>query len=218
MIRLLLVDDHVSSREPLAFMLAREDDIEVVATAGSIAEARGRLEEHLDVDVAVLDLGLPDGSGTQLIGAVHASNPRAVALVLTSFSDRRILAEAIEAGAAGVLHKSAGLADIIGAIRTLHAGDQLVSAREVSDAIRLAVSERRRRERERLMFDSLTARERDVLAALAEGLTDKELAARFTLSPATVRTHVNSVLAKLGVRSRLQAVVLAIRYGAVDPS
>lgn len=218
MIRVLLVDDHVSSREPLAFMLGHEDDIDVVATAGSVEEARARLQEHLDVDVAILDLGLPDGSGTELVGTVHASNPRAVALVLTSFSDRRILAEAIEAGAAGVLHKSAELAEIIGAIRTLHAGEQIVSAREVSEAIRLAVSERRRRERDRLRFESLTEREQEVLAALAEGLTDKELAARFTLSSATVRTHVNNILAKLGVRSRLQAVVLAIRYGAVDPT
>lgn len=217
MIRVLLVDDHVSSREPLAFMLSHEEDIEVVATAGSVDEARTRLGEHLDVDVAILDLGLPDGSGIELVGTVHASNPRAVVLVLTSFSDRRILAEAIEAGAAGVLHKSAELREIIEAIRTLQAGEQLVSAREVSEAIRLAVSERRRREREQLMFESLTEREQEVLAALAEGLTDKELAARFTLSPATVRSHVNNILAKLGVRSRLQAVVQAIRYGAVDP-
>jgi len=190
----------------------------VAAKAGSVAEAREALAGGLDLDVAILDLGLPDGSGTELVGAVHASSPRAVALVLTSFTDQRVLAEAIEAGAAGVLHKSSDVQEIIGAVRKLHAGEQLVSAREVSEAIRLAVTERRRGESERLMLESLTAREREVLQALAAGLTDREISERLFLGPGTVRTHVNNILGKLGVRSRLQAVVLAIRYGAVDTS
>ena len=142
-IRLMLVDDHASAREPLAFMLDHEEDMTVVAKAGSVAEAREALAENLDLDVAILDLGLPDGSGKELVGAVYASNPRAVALVLTSFSDRRVLAEAIEAGAAGVMHKSSDVQEILAAVRKLHAGEQLVSAREVSEAIRLAVTERR---------------------------------------------------------------------------
>lgn len=216
MIRLMLVDDHASSREPLAFMLGHEQDMTVVAKAGSLAEAREALAENLDLDLAILDLGLPDGSGTELIGAVHASNPRAVALVLTSFSDKRVLAGAIEAGAAGVMHKSSDVDEIAAAVRKLCAGEQLVSAREVSEAIRLAALERRRRERERLMLENLTPREREVLRALAEGLTDREIAGRLHLGMGTVRTHINSILGKLGVRSRLQAVVFAVRYGAVE--
>lgn len=218
MIRLMLVDDHASSREPLAFMLGHEKDMAVVAKAGSVAEAREALEEDLDLDVAILDLGLPDGSGKELIGAVHASNPRAVTLVLTSFTDKRVLAEAVEAGAAGVVHKSSDVAVIAAAVRKLHAGEQLVSAREVSEAVRLAVTERRKRESERLMLESLTPREREVLAALAEGLTDKEIAERLYLGAGTMRTHVNAILGKLGVRSRLQAVVFAVRYNATDAS
>lgn len=218
MIRLMLVDDHASAREPLAFMLDHEEDMTVVAKAGSVAEAREALAENLDLDVAILDLGLPDGSGKELVGAVYASNPRAVALVLTSFSDRRMLAEAIEAGAAGVMHKSSDVEEIFTAVRKLHAGEQLVSAREVSEAVRLAVTERRRGESERLMLESLTAREREVLQALAEGLTDKEISERLFLGAGTVRTHVNNILGKLGVRSRLQAVVFAVRHGAIDPA
>lgn len=216
MIRLMLVDDHASSREPLAFMLGHEEDMAVVAKAGSVSEAREALAGDLDLDVAILDLGLPDGSGKELIGAVHASNPRAVALVLTSFTDKRVLAEAVEAGAAGVVHKSSDVEVIAAAVRKLHAGEQLVSAREVSEAVRLAVTERRKRESERLMLENLTPREREVLSALAEGLTDKEIAERLYLGSGTVRTHVNAILGKLGVRSRLQAVVFAVRYGAVD--
>ena len=216
MIRLMLVDDHSSSREPLAFMLDHEEDITVVAKAGSVAEAREALAGDLNLDLAILDLGLPDGSGTDLVGAVHASNPRAVALVLTSFTDRRVLAEAIEAGAAGVMHKSSDVGDIVAAVRKLYGGEQLVSPREVSEAVRLAVSERRRRESERLNLENLTPREREVLQALAEGLTDREISERLHLGVGTVRTHVNNILGKLCVRSRLQAVVFAVRYGAVD--
>lgn len=217
MIRLLLVDDHASSRDPLAFMLDHEEDMTVVAKAGSVVEAREALaREDLDLDIAILDLGLPDGFGTELVGAVHAFNPRAVALVLTSFSDRRVMAEAIEAGAAGVIHKSSDVSEIAAAIRKLHAGEQIVSAREVSEAIRLAATARREKAEGRLALESLTPREREVLQALAEGLTDKEISERLYVGTGTVRTHINSILAKLGVRSKLQALVFAVRHGAVE--
>jgi DNA-binding NarL/FixJ family response regulator len=216
MIRVLLVDDHASAREPLAFMLNHQDDIEVVATAGSVAESQEALAGGLDLDVAVLDLGLPDGWGTELIGTVHASNPRAVTLVLTSYTDQVVLAQALAAGAAGVLNKSADVDEIVAGIRRLHAGEQLVSAREVADAIRVAATERDRGASERRLLDSLTPREREVLQTLAGGLADKEIAAELGVGVGTVRTHVNAVLTKLGVRSRLQAVVLAARNDAID--
>lgn len=218
MIRVLLVDDHASAREPLAFMLNHQDDIEVVATAGSVAESQDALAGGLDLDVAVLDLGLPDGWGTELIGTVHASNPRAVTLVLTSYTDQVVLAQALAAGAAGVLNKSADVDEIVAGIRRLHAGEQLVSAREVADAIRVAATERDRGAAERRLLDSLTPREREVLQTLAGGLADKEIAAELGVGVGTVRTHVNAVLTKLGVRSRLQAVVLAARNDAIDLS
>jgi len=216
MIRVLVVDDHVSAREPLAFMLDHEPDLEVVGKAGSVAETRDLLAADLDLDIALLDLGLPDGFGTELIGMVHACNPKAVTLVLTSFSDEVVLARAIEAGAAGVVHKSADVSTIVDSIRRLHRGEQLVSPRQVADAVRLAVSHRQRTQRERQLIDSLTPREREVLETLAEGLADKEIAARLDVGMGTVRTHVNSILMKLEVRSRLQAVVLAARHDAID--
>jgi DNA-binding NarL/FixJ family response regulator len=197
-------------------MLNHQDDIEVVATAGSVAESQEALAGGLDLDVAVLDLGLPDGWGTELIGTVHASNPRAVTLVLTSYTDQVVLAQALAAGAAGVLNKSADVDEIVAGIRRLHAGEQLVSAREVADAIRVAATERDRGATERRLLDSLTPREREVLQTLAGGLADKEIAAELGVGVGTVRTHVNAVLTKLGVRSRLQAVVLAARNDAID--
>jgi DNA-binding NarL/FixJ family response regulator len=222
-IRVLLIDDHASAREPLAFMLDREPDLTVVASTGSIAESRQVLADGAAIDVALVDLGLPDGWGTELLGSIYASNPRAVALVLTSHTDRVLHARALAEGAAGVVHKSADVAEIASAIRRLHAGEPLVSPREVADAVALAAADRRERDSAAHLLAQLTPREHDVLQTLAEGLPDKEIAARLSIGVGTVRTHVNSILTKLGVSSRLQAVVLAARNGAIamaapDPS
>src|SRR4051812_3005659 len=106
-IRVMLVDDHDSFRQPLAFMLGREPDLSVVAQAGSLAEAREALRDPgLIVDVTVVDLELPDSSGTDFIGELQEARSGTQALVLSAFSDRVLLAKAIEAGAAGVMHKS----------------------------------------------------------------------------------------------------------------
>jgi DNA-binding NarL/FixJ family response regulator len=214
-IRVLLIDDHASAREPLAFMLDREPDLTVVASTGSIAESRQVLADGAAIDVALVDLGLPDGWGTELLGAIYASNPRAVALVLTSHTDRVLHARALAEGAAGVVHKSADVGDIAAAIRRLHAGEPLVTPREVADAVALAAADRRQRDSAAHLLAQLTPREHDVLQTLAEGLPDKEIAARLDIGAGTVRTHVNSILTKLGVSSRLQAVVLAARNGAI---
>src|SRR5215212_8546281 len=137
-IRVMLVDDHPSFRQPLAFMLEREPDLSVVAQSGSLAEAREVLREaELAVDVAVVDLELPDGSGVDFIGELQEIRPRILALVLSAYSDRELLARAIEAGAAGVLHKSSRLEEIVEAIRRLRADEPLLSQREVIEAVRL---------------------------------------------------------------------------------
>src|SRR5687767_4031184 len=113
-------------------MLKQEPDLTVVAQAGSVAEARRALgEAGTVVDVAVVDLGLPDGSGEELIPELHATHPRATALVLTYFSDRPRLARAVEAGASGVLHKSASVEEVVEAVRRLYSGEQLLSLEEV---------------------------------------------------------------------------------------
>jgi DNA-binding NarL/FixJ family response regulator len=215
-IRVLLVDDHDSFRQPLAFMLEREPDLAVVAQADSLTEAREVLgNAELAIDVVVVDLELPDGSGVDFIGELYEARPRALALVLSAYSDRALLARAIEAGAAGLVHKSSRLDEIVAAVRRLHAGEQLLSQREVIEAVRL-VSRQRREDREaELTIGKLTPREQEVLQALAEGLSDKEIAERLYVGIGTVRTHITSILTKLGVQSRLQALVFAVRHGIV---
>lgn len=215
-IRMVLVDDHASFRQPLAFMLEREPDFTVVAQADSLSKAREVLgDAELAVDVALVDLELPDGSGVDFIDELHEARPRTLALVLSAYSDEVLLARAIEAGAAGVIHKSSRLDEIVDAVRRLHAGEQLLSQQEVIEAVRL-VSRQRREDREaERMTGKLTLREREVLQALAEGLSDKEIAGRLYVGVGTVRTHIASILSKLGVHSRLQALVFAVRHGLV---
>ena len=130
--RVLLVDDHAAFREPLAFMFDQQPDFEVVAQAGSLAEARRVLD---GIDLAVVDLSLPDGNGTELIGELRAANPHGMVLVLTASAQRGAYARAVEAGAARVLNKSASIKDVIEASRRLAAGETALSTDEL---VRLA--------------------------------------------------------------------------------
>ena len=215
-IRIMVVDDHDTFRDPLAFMLEREPDLTVVARPRSLSEAKEVLESaELAVDVAIVDLNLPDGSGTDLIKDLRGSQPRAKALVLSAMSEQRYLAEAIEAGAAGIMHKSAPMSDLVEAVRRLAVGEQLLTQQEVIEALRFIGRERESNREAQLAIDRLTPREREVLQALAEGWSDKEIATRLHVGVGTVHSHVTSILSKLEVSSRLQALVFAVRHGVV---
>ena len=213
-IRILLVEDHTAFRQTLELAFSREADLRVVGQAGSLAEARARIAPG-SIDVAVLDLDLPDGNGASLIRDLHAANPRTEALVLTASVGPIDLARAIDAGASGVLHKTAPLSEIVAAIRRLYAGHLLIDRAELGALLQLA---RQQRAEDRAAGESLrhlTPREREVLAALAEGLSDKEIAQRMHVSKETVHTHMVNLLRKLGVESRLQALIFAVKHGVV---
>lgn len=213
-IRLLLLDDHLAFRQPLAFMLEREPDLTVAAQAGSLAEARQVLANGPGtIDVALIDLQLPDGNGVEIIREMRAVSSAGHALVLTADPDKIRHAVAIEAGACGVIGKTAHLAEIVEAIRRVHAGETVQSPREVIELLRLACRERDRDQEARQTLASLTPRERQVLEALALGLDNKAIGERLFISPETARTHVVKLLAKLHVDSRLQAAIFAIRNG-----
>jgi DNA-binding NarL/FixJ family response regulator len=213
-IRLLLLDDHTSFRELLALRLASEPGLTVVAEAGSLAEARQRLRQ-IEIDVALVDLDLPDGSGVELIRALRAKNPQAQVLVLTASGSRHEHAAAVAAGASGVLHKAVGSAEIIAAIRRLCAGETLLSPREAVELFHLADQRREAERATHRLVAQLTPRERDLLQLLAEGLNDAAIAERLYVGPKTVRNQMVALLAKLGVDSRLQALVLAVRHNLV---
>lgn len=195
--------------------LDMEPDLDVVGQAGSLAEARLMLA---DTDVAIIDLELPDGDGADLIPDLRAVNPEAVALVLTASLDRRDVARSIAAGAAGVVHKAAALSEIEDAVRRAAAGDVLVPVSEAVELLRFATRQQEEEYPFRLGLERLTPREREVLETLAGGLSDREIAEALDISVETARRHMASLIGKLGVQSRLQALVLAVRYGVVKIS
>lgn len=211
--RVLLVDDHATFREPLAFMLDLEPEFEVVAQAGSLAEARRLLD---DIDLAIVDLNLPDGDGTELIGELRVASPSSVVLVLTASVERGAYARAVEAGASGVLNKSVSVREVIEASQRLVEGEAVLSSGEVVELLRLASRQREEDREAQRAIEQLTSRELEVLRLLAEGLSDKEIARRLYVGVGTVRSHVVNIFGKLGVHSRLQAVVFAARHGLVD--
>jgi DNA-binding NarL/FixJ family response regulator len=213
--RLLLVEDHASFRQTLAFVFDQQPDFEVVAQAGSLAEARREMGGR-EADLGVIDLSLPDGEGVELIEGLREANPLFAALVLTASLDRAEHARAIEAGAAGVLHKSADLDEILDATRRLAAGETLISPEELVEMLRLAGQDREEEREARARIEQLTPREMQVLKALGEGLSNKEIAERLHMSVDTERTHMMNILNKLGVHSRLQALLFAARYGLVE--
>jgi DNA-binding NarL/FixJ family response regulator len=210
--RILLVEDHSSFREALAHTLEKKSELSVAAQAGSLAEGR----EVLDgIDIAVVDLALPDGDGVELIRELHARNPRCLVLVLSASVDPAQHARAVEAGAAGVINKAASLAKIIDAVQSLAKGETPFS-QENNELLRFASRHRERDRKAQRTLDLLTPREREVLQALSEGLENAEIAQRLNMTISTQRTHMVHIFDKLGARSRLQALVLAVRCGAID--
>ncbi|MCA1849016.1 MAG: response regulator transcription factor, partial [Actinobacteria bacterium] len=187
--RLLLVEDHASFRQTLALVFDQQPDFEVVAQAGSLGEARRVMRGH-EADMGVIDLALPDGEGVELIEELCEANPEFAALVLTASLDRAEHARAIEAGAAGVLHKSADVDEILDATRRLAAGETLISSDELVEMLRLAGQSREEEREGRASLEQRPRREVQVLEALAEGLTTREIAERLDMSVDTERPHM----------------------------
>jgi two-component system, NarL family, nitrate/nitrite response regulator NarL len=215
--RILLVEDHASFRQALAFMFEREDEFVVVGQAGTLAEAREFLNGSSDAtDVAVCDLALPDGDGFDLIEELAEKGSTITTLVLSASLEPARFARAVEAGASGVLHKAAAIGDIVDAVRRLKAGEALLSPNEIIEMLRM-VSRKRQEELEaQKAIDRLTRREKEVLQALAEGLDSKDIAQKLHITVETERTHMVNILNKLDVHSRLQALVFAARNGVVE--
>ena len=210
--RILLVEDHPALRQSLAWVLEAEADLVVVGQAGSLAEARAMT---CGVDVAIIDPGLPDGDGVELIGELHERNPECMVLILTASLDHADFARAVEAGAAGVLNKSVSIEEIRNAVRRLCAGETLFSMGEIFELKGFAALQQDRDAAAHALLESLTVREREVLEALAEGIDNSEIAHRLGIAIETERYYMANILTKLGVKSRLQALIFALRHNIV---
>jgi two-component system nitrate/nitrite response regulator NarL len=215
--RIVLIDDHVSFRQALARVLEREPEFKVVGEAGSLAEVRTLSGESLkDVDVAVVDLALQDGDSFGLIQHLALNKPQVITLVLSGSLEPERFARAIEAGATGVLDKVTPIKDIIEAIKHLKDGEALLSRAEVIEMLSLLSRERQQKREALWAIERLTSREKEILKTLAEGLENKQIAQKLNITVETERTHMVNILHKLGVHSRLQALVFAVRHGLVE--
>ena len=217
----LLVDDQPLLRVGFRMVLDSQDDLSVVGEAGNGEEAV-RLTAELDPDVVLMDVRMPEMDGIEATRRIVDSGSRSRVLVLTTFDLDEYAFTALRAGASGFLLKDVPPADLLSGIRAVAAGDAVVApsvTRRLLDtfAHQLPLPAATRAERVAPLA-GLTARELEVLAELARGHSNAEIAAHLVLSEATVKSHVGHILAKLGLRDRVQVVVFAYEIGLVQPS
>jgi two-component system, NarL family, response regulator LiaR len=203
-IRVLIADDHAVVRQGLRTFLDLQDDIEVVGEAGDGEEALALIEQ-LTPDVALIDLVMPRMDGIEAIRRLRERAPDVRAIVLSSFVDDDKLFPAVRAGAAGYLLKDVQPQELVEAIRTVHGGGAVLHPKVAARLL------------DELSADPLTPREREVLGLIGRGMANKVIARELSLSEKTVKAHVSSILAKLGVHDRTQAALYAVREGLVGP-
>jgi DNA-binding NarL/FixJ family response regulator len=219
-IRVLAADDQRVVREGLAMLLGLLPDVEVVGTAADGEQALA-LADELRPDVILMDLRMPRVDGVEATRRLRASHPEIKVVVLTTYADDRSVMEALRAGALGYLTKDAGADEIRQALRRvadgqasldpevqLHLIEALTATNATSDPPATSVAE---------LPDGLTPREAEVLGLIGAGLSNAEIAAQLFVSEATVKSHVNHLLPKIGARDRAQAVGYAYRHGLVPP-
>jgi two-component system response regulator DevR len=204
-IRVFLLDDHELVRRGLHDLLSGEPDIEVVGEAGLAAEALRRIPALLP-DVAILDARLPDGHGVDVCRDIRSSHPEVACLMFTSYDDDEALLAAIMAGASGYVLKQIRGTDFVDAVRRVAAGQSLLDP-AVTRTVLARVRQTEHREDDPLA--ALTDQERRVLELIAEGLTNRQIGERLFLAEKTVKKYVSSLLAKLGLQRRAQAVAYA---------
>lgn len=214
-VRVLVVEDHPIVCEGLRLAINRHEDLEVVATAATVAEGT-RLAEELRPHVVLLDYHLPDGTGAEAATRIRATVPEAVLVMLTADASDDVMLAGIEAGVAGHVVKSEAVADIADAIRRAAAGELLVSPAVLSGLLSRRRSQQRREAHRAELRERLTPRETEILRLVAQGIENRTVAERLGISVYTVRAHVQSLIGKLGAHSRLEAVVRANEYGLLD--
>lgn len=216
MIRVALVDDQQLIRAGFRMVVASQPDMEVVAEAGDGDTAVAALAA-LDppADVVLMDVRMPGTDGLAACAAITASSPSRV-IILTTFDLDEYVVSAIKAGASGFLLKDAPPEDLLAAIRTVHAGDAVIAPSSTKRLLaRLAATLPEPTDGAGL--EDLTEREREVLTLMARGLSNLEICDALFLAEPTVKTHVGKILAKLGARDRVQAVIVAYETGLVRP-
>ncbi|MEU3963845.1 response regulator transcription factor [Streptomyces buecherae] len=216
-IRVMLVDDQALLRTGFRMVLAAQPDMDVVAEAGDGLEALEVLRST-EVDVVLMDVRMPRLDGVEATARICRAEGAPKVLILTTFDLDEYAFSALKAGAGGFMLKDVPPAELLTAIRAVHSGDAVVApstTRRLLDRFTPMMPSSGAAEAERSEIGKLTEREREVMMLVAQGLSNGEIAARLVLSEATVKTHVGRILTKLGLRDRVQVVVLAYETGLV---
>jgi DNA-binding NarL/FixJ family response regulator len=212
--RVLLIDDHEMARRGLRAMLAAADWIEV-AGEGDSCETGLKLADELQPDVVMLDIRMPGLDGLACLERLKAGHPRMAVVIVTLYDDRRYVLEAIRRGAAGYLLKDASTAEVIQTLHNVANGQLAVEPQLLREALAIHDEAPPAGEstRERAEHYALTPRELDVLALVAEGLTNKEIGGRLSITEDTVKKHVQNIIWKLRAADRTQAAIMALKLG-----
>jgi len=213
-LRLLVVDDHEVVRQGLVSLLDRRDGFEVVAQAGTVAESIATAA-RFEPDVVIMDVRLPDGSGIEACREIRAARPETRVVMLTSYPDEEAVLSAIIAGASGYLLKQIRGRELVSALEAVGRGESLLDS-----AVTEKVLERVRRVASGSATDELadlTSQERKILLLVADGKTNKEIAAEVFLSDKTVKNYVSSILSKLNLQRRAQAAAFVAKHHLVPP-
>ena len=203
MIRMLAVDDHPLLREGIAALIGNQTDMQLVAEASNGREARELFRKHRP-DITLMDLQMPDMSGIDAIHSIRGEFPDARIIVLTTHAGDIQVSRALQAGARGYLLKGSLRKELLETIRAVHAGQKRISSEL---AVEIA---------EHAADDALTPRELDVLRLVAGGNANKEVGARLSLTEETVKSHIRSILAKLGANDRTHAVAIGLKRGIIE--
>ncbi len=215
-IRVAVADDQELIRSALRMMVDSQDDLEWVGEAAD-GHAVLALVRSRRVDVVLMDLRMPNLDGIAATATITAEQPGCRVIALTTFDLDEYAFPALRAGASGFLLKDARSEDIVEAIRTVHAGHGVIAPSTTRRLIEHVVASPARGDRADTVRAVLTPRELDILLHIATGATNREIADRLHLAEATIKTHVGHVLAKLGLRDRVQAVILAYQSGLAHP-
>jgi DNA-binding NarL/FixJ family response regulator len=211
-VRVLLAESQLLLREAMRIALTNAGDIEVVAEVGDRMRAVAAAKATKP-DVALIDVALPGRDGVQTTRMIGETVPSCRIVLFGGKEDERPMMEALEAGASGYLTEQASLGDLVDATRAASRGEALVPPRLVATLLNRLIWHRRERDEAIFLLSQLTRRERQVLAMLARGANNRGIAEALTISPDTARTHIQNLLGKLGVHSRLEAAALAARGG-----
>lgn len=214
-IRILLADDHVMLRQGTMALLQREEDIEVIGQASDGRQAVD-LAHDLQPDIVIMDIRMPQLSGVEATRQIRESLPEVQVLVLTAHDDDQYIFSLLEAGASGYLLKTAPVSELAKAIRQVQSGESPLSpsiARKIVVRMSNKDTESSHATQEDASPNDLTSREMEVLKLLAQGMNNRAIAENMSVSERTVHAHLSNIFTKMGVSSRLEAVLLAIRRG-----